>query len=134
MDAADHPIVFFDGQCGLCNRTVDWILRNDTMHHFLFAPLQGETAGELFKGMAEDELYRSFWLKDEQGLHRKSTAMLRVYRKLGALGKFLSLGLVIPRPIRDWAYGFIAKNRYKIWGRTESCRIPTPAERAYFLP
>lgn len=134
MDAADHPIVFFDGQCGLCNRTVDWILRNDTQHQFLFAPLQGTTAGGLFKGMAEDELYRSFWLKDEKGLHRKSTAIFRVCRRLNGFAKILALGMLIPRPIRDWGYGLVAKNRYKIWGRTESCRIPTPAERAYFLP
>ncbi len=134
MDAADHPIVFFDGQCGLCNRTVDWILRNDTQHRFLFAPLQGETASDLFKGIAEDELYRSFWLKDEEGLHKKSTAIFRVCRELSGFARFIALGMIVPRPIRDWAYGLVAKNRYRIWGRTEACRIPTPAERAYFLP
>lgn len=134
MDAADNPIVFFDGHCGLCNRTVDWILRNDTEHRFHFAPLQGETAGELFKGMPEEELYQSFWLHDDKGLHKKSTAIFRVCRQLNGMARVLSLGMAIPRPIRDWGYGVIARNRYKIWGRTDTCRIPSPEERAYFLP
>jgi predicted DCC family thiol-disulfide oxidoreductase YuxK len=130
----DHPIVFFDGHCGLCNSTVDWILRKDKKHVFRFAPLQGTTAGDLFKGMDEGELLRSFWLKDEEGLHRRSTAMLRILKRLGG---FVSLGyaaIVVPKVVRDGVYNWIAKRRYKIWGRSETCRIPTAEERAYFLP
>lgn len=131
---ADLPIVFFDGQCGLCNRTVDWIVRKDKKHVFKFAPLQGTTAGERFKGMGEEELYRSFWLLDEDGLHRKSTAFFRICRRLGGVASLLYVLTVIPRPIRDWGYALVAKHRYKIWGRSETCRIPTAAERAFFLP
>lgn len=129
-----RPIVFFDGHCGLCNRSVDWILRHDARHQFLFAPLQGTTASDLFKTYSEEELLRSFWLKDSNGLHRKSTAILKVCRRLGGVSALLSLAIIVPRPIRDFFYDLVAKNRYRIWGRSETCRIPTSEERAHFLP
>lgn len=134
MDTAERPVIYFDGQCGLCNRTVDWILRRDKEHVFVFAPLQGKTAGDQFKGVPEHELYRSFWLKDEAGLHRESTAFFRICRRLPWPARFYSALVVVPRPIRDFFYRLIAKHRYKIWGRSETCRIPSPEERAHFLP
>ncbi len=134
MEKDQRPIVFFDGHCGLCNRSVDWILKHDNSHVFLFSPLQGTTAGDLFMSCPAEELLRSFWLKDESGLHRKSTAILRVCRRLGGLPALLSMAIIVPRQIRDWVYDLIAKSRYRIWGRSESCRIPTPDERAHFLP
>ena len=134
MSQVEHPIVFFDGHCGLCNNTVDWILRKDRSHAFRFSPLQGQTAGDLFKGVPEDELMRSFWLQDEKGLHRRSTAMLRVLKRLGGFASLGYAAIVVPAPVRDWFYNLIAKNRYKIWGRSETCRIPSAEERAYFLP
>ena len=134
MDNNKRPIVFFDGHCGLCNRSVDWILHRDTRHQFLFAPLQGTTANGLFKGYSEAELLRSIWLQDETGLHRKSTAILKVCRRLGGFPFLLAAAIIVPRPLRDWVYDLIAKNRYRIWGRSETCRIPTIEERAYFLP
>lgn len=130
----EHPIVFFDGHCGLCNSSVDLILRKDKNHVFRFAPLQGTTAGELFSGINEEELMRSFWLQDEKGLHRRSTAMLRILKRLGGFSSLGYVAIIVPRPIRDWVYNLIARNRYKIWGRSETCRIPTQEERAYFLP
>lgn len=126
--------MFFDGHCGLCNTSVDWILRHDKDHVFRFSPLQGETAGSLFEGVTEEELYRSFWLKDADGLHRRSTAFLRVFRALRWPVKWLYALIVVPRPIRDWVYNLIAMNRYRIWGRSETCRVPSKEERAFFLP
>jgi predicted DCC family thiol-disulfide oxidoreductase YuxK len=126
--------VFFDGHCGLCNSSVDWILKHDKDHVFRFSPLQGETAGNLFAGVTEEELYRSFWLKDADGLHRRSTAILRVCRSLRWPIRWLYGLIVVPLPMRDWVYNLIAKNRYRIWGRSETCRIPSQEERAFFLP
>ncbi|HXH61402.1 MAG TPA: DCC1-like thiol-disulfide oxidoreductase family protein [Fimbriimonadaceae bacterium] len=134
MDGSDHPIVFFDGHCGLCNRSVDYIVRKDKNHVFQFAPLQGTTAGELFKGRADDELMNSLWLKDEEGMHQKSTAWLRIMGRLGGLQALAGVLWILPRTLRDWCYDFVAKRRYRVFGRSETCRIPTPEERAYFLP
>ena len=134
MDPGDHPIVFFDGFCGLCNRSVDLILRKDTSHLYRFAPLQGETAGKQFSGRSDDELLRTFWLKDEEGLHSKSTAWLRIAPKLGGLYKLTGILWIVPRPVRDWVYGLVAKHRYGVFGKREACRIPTAEERPYFLP
>jgi predicted DCC family thiol-disulfide oxidoreductase YuxK len=109
-------------------------VRKDKKHLFRFSPLQGTTAADLFKGVAEEELMRSFWLQDGKGLHRRSTAMLRVYKGLGGLTSLAYAFIVVPVPVRDWVYNLVARNRYKIWGRSETCRIPTKEERAYFLP
>lgn len=129
-----RPVIFFDGHCGLCNRSVDWILRHDSRHQFLFAPLQGTTAGDLFCDFSEFELLRSFWLQDESGLHRKSTAILKVCRRLGGFPSLLAVAIIVPRPLRDWIYDLVAKYRYRIWGRSDTCRIPNKMEREYFLP
>ncbi|MEX2243667.1 MAG: DCC1-like thiol-disulfide oxidoreductase family protein [Fimbriimonadaceae bacterium] len=134
MDENDRPVIFFDGHCGLCNRSVDAVLRRDKGHVFRFAPLQGETAGAIFTDMTEEERMNSFLLKDEDGVHDRSTAALRVSRRLGGLASLLYALIIVPRPVRDWVYGLVARHRYKIWGRSDSCRIPTADERPYFLP
>lgn len=135
MAYGEKPVIFFDGQCGLCNRSVDWIIRHDEKHRYRFAPLQGETAAGQFEGLSERELLHSMWLKDEDGLHRESTALFRILRGLGGFWKLLgSVALALPKGLRDWAYQLVARNRYKLFPRKDSCRIPGPEERAYFLP
>jgi predicted DCC family thiol-disulfide oxidoreductase YuxK len=132
--SAEHPVIFYDGVCGLCNRWVDFVLARDHGHLFRFAPLQGETARALLK-IASDQPLNSVVLVDGTGEYRKSDAIWRMLMKLGGIwvipGGLLRL---VPRPLRNWGYDIIARHRYRLFGKKESCRLPTPAERDRFLP
>lgn len=130
----EHPIIFFDGVCGMCNRFVDIILRADKRGVFRFAPIQGETAQALLPPLDNDPKEWSMLYLDEHGLHDQSDASLHVYRRLGGFWWFLSLFRFVPRRLRTWAYRLIARNRYRLFGQRDTCRLPTPAERARFLP
>lgn len=130
----DRPVVFFDGVCLLCNASVDWLFRRDSLHLFVVAPLQGETAREeLPRSLTEEG--NSVVLVDAEGIHTESDAVIGILAELGpwwlTVSKVLS---AIPRSIRDAAYHMIARNRYQWFGVRNSCRAPTPSERARFLP
>jgi predicted DCC family thiol-disulfide oxidoreductase YuxK len=128
------PVLFYDGVCGLCNRFVDFVIARDAAAVFRFAPLQGETAREHLPEADVRDL-NTVVLQDEQGVFRKSAAAVRVLMRLGGgwgiLGRILWL---VPRPLRDAGYLLVARYRYAIFGKKETCRMPTPAERARFLP
>lgn len=129
----EKPIIFFDGVCGMCNAFVNLILRIDRKETFFFAPLQGSTARELLPPLAEDAREWSMIYVDETGVHDESDASLAVYRRLGGLWRLLALLRYIPRFIRNPVYRVIARNRYRWFGKKESCRIPTPEEKMRFL-
>jgi len=126
------PIVFFDGVCGLCNATVDRLLRWDTNAVLRFAPLQGTTARERLPAAMVNDL-GTFILLDDVGLHERSDAAWRVLHHLGGGWRALALIRYIPLPLRDAVYGLVARNRYRWFGRREACRLPTAQERARFL-
>ncbi|MCZ6623853.1 MAG: DCC1-like thiol-disulfide oxidoreductase family protein [Deltaproteobacteria bacterium] len=130
----EHPIIFFDGVCGMCNRFVDVVMRADKDSIFRFAPLQGETARELLPPLTEDPREWSLIYLDERGIHEQSDASLEVYRRLGGPWWLLSLGRLVPRLIRNQAYRWIASNRYRWFGRRDSCRLPTEEEKGLFFP
>ncbi len=128
-----HPIIFFDGVCGLCNRSVDLLLRWDTKGLLRFAPLQGATA----RAMLPEEQVRdldSLVLKDAKGIHRRSDAALLALEHLGGGWRTVALLRWIPRVLRDAVYGLVARHRYRWFGKRHSCRLPTAAERERFLP
>lgn len=127
-----RPVVYFDGVCGLCNHAVDLILRHDAAERFLFATLQGEVA-ERELGRKPDDPMDSLVLVDALGRHERSTAALRIAWHLGGVWRVLSWLRVVPRGIRDPAYDAVARVRYRLFGQKETCRMPTPAERARFL-
>ena len=131
---SDHPIIFFDGVCGMCNRFVNLILRADSKGVFRFATLQGESASQMLPPQPLDPQAWSMLYLDENGLHDQSDASLQVYRRLGGMWWFLSLARLIPRFIRNPVYRVIARNRYRWFGRRDACRIPSDDERARFLP
>jgi predicted DCC family thiol-disulfide oxidoreductase YuxK len=127
-------IVFYDGVCGLCDRFVSFVLPRDRRGVFHFAPLQGETARSRLAEADVRDL-TSVVLIDRDGTHRKSAAIDRILRRLGgAWGVLAALLRIVPRPVRDLGYSLIARYRYAIFGKKESCRLPTAAERARFLP
>lgn len=136
MSAEPHsvaPIVFFDGTCGLCNRSVDVLLRWDTKAVLRFAPLQGTTAQALLP-VAQVRDLDSLVLLDAHGMHLRSTAAIRAVEHLGGGWRGMALLRWIPGVLRDAVYGRVARHRYRWFGKKESCRLPSPAERERFLP
>jgi len=130
----ERPIIYFDGVCGLCNRSVDFVLHQDRRQQFVFAPLQGETAGQRL-GIVTGETLFTMVLEDETGVYRQSDAVWRVLVRLGGRWRGLGIALrLIPRCVRNWGYRFISRHRYQWFGRKEACRLPTPEERSRFLP
>lgn len=137
IEDATRPIILFDGVCNLCNAAVQWVIERDAESRFDFASLQSDAARSQLEGVlgADDirALPDSIVLVESQGVHTESTAALRIARRLGYPSAFLSLGLVVPRPIRDVVYRWIARNRYRWFGRRDTCMRPTPDIAARFL-
>ena len=126
-------IVFFDGECHLCNGFVDALITRDPAHRLQFASLQGETAQALLA--PEDRVQLDTVIYFEAGeIYRRSTAVLKVLSKLGGPYVLFNLLRIVPGFLRDFIYQGVAKNRYAWFGQREFCRIPQPEERAYLLP
>ena len=131
---SSRPVVFFDGVCGLCNRFVDFVLLRDPQGLFLFSPLQGETAARRLNAADISDLKTVVVLDGDQ-TYRKSAAVIHVLGRLGGFWRLMAgLLWIVPRPIRDLGYSWIANNRYAIFGKKETCRLPTADERSRFLP
>lgn len=130
---SNPPIVFFDGVCGLCNSSVDFIQSEDHRHIFKFSPLQGDTARRILAAETLVDL-KSIVYVDEKGQYERSSAILRIGTRLGNLWTVAWLGFLVPASLRNALYDFIARHRYRWFGKKEACRIPTAEERAYFLP
>ncbi|GAB4548736.1 MAG: DCC1-like thiol-disulfide oxidoreductase family protein [Phycisphaerales bacterium] len=130
----DHPIVFYDGACGLCDRSVRWIMDRDRAHAFRFAPLQGETFAGLQRDDVPADMSTLVVLIDGDVLVR-SDAVLAIWRTLGGVWSlFAGIGRIVPRALRDALYRLIARHRLKLFGGAEACRLPTRTDRARMLP
>jgi predicted DCC family thiol-disulfide oxidoreductase YuxK len=141
MEPAPQPtpipprLVLFDGVCGLCSKTVQFMLDHDPENRLSYAPLQGETAAALRREHPEipDELATIVFV-EEGRVWLYSDAIVRLAPYLGAPWRWAAAGRVLPRAVRDVFYRAIANNRYKVWGKYESCRIPAPGQMERFLP
>jgi predicted DCC family thiol-disulfide oxidoreductase YuxK len=129
-----HAILLFDGVCNLCNKAVLFIIPRDPYGNIHFASLQSETGHHLLARhrMPENKLDTLVLLEDGKA-YVKSTAVLRIVRKLYRLWPLLYVFILVPRPLRDKVYDWIAKNRYRWFGKKEQCMIPTPDIRKRFL-
>lgn len=133
-------IVFYDGLCGFCDRTVRFILSRDRKDRFRFAPLQGELAQELLPKHGIDPsrldtlyLFAGRGSADETVV-QKSDAAIRIGRELGGAPRFWArLFGLLPRGVRDWGYDTFARRRYRWFGKFDECRIPSEQERAKFI-
>ena len=130
----ENAIILFDGVCNFCNAAINFVLKQDKKGVFRFAPLQSEAGQRLLKqyNLSTAE-FDSFVLIDDGKIYKKSSASLRVMNKLPWYWKEAQLLRLIPTPFRDAIYDFIAKNRYKWFGKKEQCMIPTPEMRNRFL-
>lgn len=130
---SDHPtIIFFDGVCNLCNKTVDFFITKDQARKFRYAPLQGRSASEYIGKTATRDL-NSVVLYYEGKSYYKSKAIFKALWILGLPYSLLAIFSMIPTPISDYFYDLIAKNRYRLFGKENTCRIPTPEEKSLFL-
>lgn len=116
-------IVFFDGECGLCNRFVLFLLKRDRRKILRFAPLKGRMAGQWLED--EDLDGETVIFLDGEGVYRKSEAVLRVLSRLGGFWSLAKGFLPAPRFLRDGAYDFIARRRRRWFGGGETCVLPT---------
>ena len=131
---AGGPIVLYDGVCGLCDRSVQLVLRNDRRGRFRFAALQSEAGRALLQKFGlPPEALDSVVLVEGGRAWRKSRAALRIARRMDAPWPLLWPLIIVPRPVADFVYGLIAKNRYRIFGKLDACMIPPPEVRARFL-
>ena len=128
-----ESIVFFDGVCGLCNSTIDFLLSRDRKASLKFAPLQGTTAEQLVPEDVRQQL-STFVFADRGQLFYRSAAFVRILLRLGGIWRTIGAGLwLIPWPIRDLGYRVVSRLRYQLFGKRETCRMPTAEERARFL-
>ena len=128
------PVVLFDGVCNLCNGSVRFVIERDPRKHFQFAPLQSETATTLIGGLANPlAMPDSIVLVDDGRLYVRSTAALRIARRLRFPWPLLWVFMAVPRPLRDWVYDVIARHRYGWFGKRDTCMVPTKEIRDRFL-
>ncbi|WP_299362048.1 thiol-disulfide oxidoreductase DCC family protein [Winogradskyella sp.] len=132
----DKQLILFDGVCNLCNSSVLYVIKRDQNNTFLFAPLQSDIGEEIINTFNIDTeetdsiiLYRP----KERKIYHKSSAALHIAKKLSFPTKLLAIFFIVPTTLRNWVYDFVARNRYKWFGRKDSCMIPTPELQAKFV-
>jgi predicted DCC family thiol-disulfide oxidoreductase YuxK len=131
-----HPVVLFDGVCNVCNWSVNFVIDRDPHARFRFASLQSSTARTLVEGLGgtiPEGDPDGIIVVDGDRLYEKSSAMLRIAHYMSGAWPLLAALRIIPRPLRDALYRWFAARRYRWFGKSDTCRIPTPELRARFL-
>ena len=128
-------LILFDGVCNLCNASVQYVIKHDTKHQFLFTALQSEIGQKIISHFNIDPSKTDSIIlySEENGIKVKSSAALHVAKALGFPINLMAVFFIVPTFIRNYVYDYIAKNRYKWYGKQESCWIPTPELKAKFL-
>ena len=131
----DKKIILFDGVCNLCNSSVQYVIKRDKNDVFRFVALQSELGQKILKhiGIHDKNIDSIVLYEPGKAYYYKSTAALEIAKKLGGLLTYGTIFKIIPARLRDVAYDYIAKNRYKWYGKQESCMIPTPELQSKFL-
>ncbi|HEX8235046.1 MAG TPA: thiol-disulfide oxidoreductase DCC family protein [Abditibacteriaceae bacterium] len=129
-----QSVILFDGDCGLCNGVVNFVLRHDERGRFRFAPLQSPAGQRLLQSHGlPPEGVNSFLLLEHGKLFSRSTAALRLARRLGGVWALFYCLMLVPRPLRDAVYGLIARYRYRVFGHSDACMIPTSEQKRRFV-
>lgn len=131
----DKKIILFDGVCNLCNSSIQFVIRRDKKNRYKFAALQSDTAKILLneRGIDSSQIDSIILIDPNTAYYIKSSAALEIGKSFGGGWRLLSIFEWVPRPIRDWIYDLIAKNRYSWFGKQNDCMIPTPELKAKFL-
>ena len=130
-----NKLILFDGVCNLCNSSVQYIIKRDKKDVFRFAALQSDVGKQIIETFKIDTSKTDSILlySQEKRLSSKSSAALKIGLGLGFPYNISSIFFIIPPFIRNWVYDYVAKNRYKWFGKQESCMIPTPELESKFL-
>lgn len=137
--AEPNPIVLYDGVCGLCNRLVQFLLKRDTDDRFRFASLQSTFGQEILRRHGADPLdLDTFYVvlnygQTSERLLARSDGVVYALTALGGIWKIAGVGKALPKAVCDGLYNFVARNRYRVFGKHESCMLPEPKHRAKFL-
>ena len=127
-------IILFDGVCSLCNASIDFILKRDHKNLFLVGALQSEEGKKLKEThQIPEEYFDSLILIEKGQVYFKSTGALKIAKNLSGLWPLFYPLIFLPERMRDLIYDWIGKNRYRWFGRKETCRLPTPEEKEKFL-
>ncbi|MFP7493100.1 thiol-disulfide oxidoreductase DCC family protein [Terribacillus saccharophilus] len=129
----NDAIILFDGVCNLCNSSVQFIIKHDKNAYFKFASLQSDFGRNLRKEKQIPDNVDSIIFVERGKVHMQSGAILRIARHLDGAWKLAAAALIIPRPIRDMLYRYVAKNRYRWFGRQNQCMLPSPDLKERFL-
>ncbi|XBP66569.1 thiol-disulfide oxidoreductase DCC family protein [Bacillus velezensis] len=136
MKPAQLPdrVLLFDGVCNLCGGAVQFIIKRDPAGKISFASLQSDTARELLasEGLPTEQFDSMIFIENGR-IYKKSAAVLKVSRHLRGAWRLSAVFFAVPRPLRDRAYSFIARRRYKWFGKREACMLPSPEIKNRFL-
>lgn len=134
VEANPNPILLFDGVCNLCNASVNFVIRRDPAKRFRFASLQSPAGQELLKKFdLETEKLDSVVLVEGSRFYARSDAALEVARRMRGFWKLLYVFKIVPRLIRDPIYDWVARNRYRWFGKKDQCMLPAPGFKERFL-
>ncbi|MFD2572588.1 thiol-disulfide oxidoreductase DCC family protein [Spirosoma soli] len=132
--SSSQPLVLFDGVCNLCNSAVTFIIERDPKAQFRFASLQSDVGQDMLQRLGRStNQFDSFVLWENGRFYERSTAALRIARQLSGVWPLLYGFIIVPKPIRDGVYRFVARNRYRWFGKRDACMMPTPALKARFI-
>lgn len=130
----DRPVIIFDGVCVLCSGFVRWVIERDKKQQFLFASAQSRLGQGIYRHLGlPTESFETNLLIIDGFAYGKSEAFFRIVARLGPPWSWLPAGRIVPAAIRDWLYDRIARNRYRLFGRTKTCMIPAPELTGRFL-
>ena len=127
-------IILFDGVCNFCNSSVNFIIKRDKKNLFRFASLQSDAGQNYLSkfGLSKEESSTIILIENDR-YYSRSTAVLRIAKRLKGLWNLFYFFIIIPAPLRNFLYDFISKHRYKWFGKRDVCRIPTEEEKKRFL-
>jgi len=136
MNAAtvQHPVILFDGVCNLCNGFVQFVIRHDKKQQFHFGALQSIRTQEVLEGfsLSQKHLTTIVLIQNNQAF-TESTAVLKIVKQLHGGWPLLYMFIIIPKSLRNWVYKLVSKYRYRIFGKRDSCMVPTPELQGRFI-
>lgn len=133
VSQVSHPVILFDGICNLCDSSVQFVIRHDSKRKFRFASLQSTFGQEVLRQFKLPPMeLNSFILLENNTLYTRSTGALKVAKKLDGMISWLYAFIIVPPFMRNAVYNFIARNRYKWFGKKDACWLPSPALRDLF--
>jgi predicted DCC family thiol-disulfide oxidoreductase YuxK len=132
--ADDRPIIVFDGECALCSAWVQFALRHDRQKTYRFLAAQSQLGAALYRhyGLSSTDYETNILIKGGVALF-KAEGSMQMIAGLGLPWSLINVGRMLPRPARDWLYSLIARNRFRWFGRRDSCFMPSPDNVGRFL-